>query len=266
MVEINYLIFHTCDRVNVFSRVQMEDIGVWAAFIGGILSFASPCVLPLVPPYLSFLAGMTLDQITDENADRASIRHVFFNALAFVLGFAAVFVAMGATASFTGKLLALYARPLAILAGFSILIMGLHFLGLFRIGLLYREARVHVDEKPVGLFGAFVIGLAFAFGWTPCVGPVLAALLFVAGAEESVWEGAILLGSYAAGIGIPFLAAAMFARPFMQLMTRFRRHIGKVERIVGGLLVVTGLLFITGGINDIGFWLLETFPVLGKRG
>lgn len=244
----------------------MEDIGIWAAFVGGILSFASPCVLPLVPPYLSFLAGMTLDQITDENADSASLRHVFLNALAFVLGFALVFVAMGATASYTGQLLAQYARPLSILAGFAILIMGLHFIGLFRIGLLYREARVHVEKKPVGLFGAFVIGLAFAFGWTPCVGPILAALLFVAGAEESIWEGAALLGAYALGIGVPFLGAALFAKPFMQFMVRFRRHIGKVEKIVGSLLVVTGVLFITGSINDVGFWLLETFPSLGSRG
>jgi cytochrome c-type biogenesis protein len=248
------------------NEVGMDDIGIWAAFVGGMLSFASPCVLPLVPPYLSFLAGMTLDQITSEKSDSASAWHVFLNALAFVLGFGTVFVAMGATASYTGQLLAQYARPLAIFAGFAILIMGLHFLGLFRIGLLYREARVHLEKKPVGLLGAFVIGLAFAFGWTPCVGPILAALLFVAGAEESIWEGAFLLGSYAAGIGVPFLMAALFAKPFMQFMVRFRRHIGKVEKVVGSLLVVTGLLFITGGINDVGFWLLETFPSLGRQG
>jgi cytochrome c-type biogenesis protein len=191
---------------------------------------------------------------------------VFASALAFVLGFALVFIAMGATASYTGKLLVLYARPLAIAAGLVIIVMGLHFMGFFKIALLFREARIHVDKKPAGLFGAFFMGLAFAFGWTPCVGPVLAALLFVAGAEDSVIEGAGLLAAYAAGIGIPFLAAALFAGPFLAMMKRFRRQMGKVEKVMGALLVMTGLLFVTGGINDIGFWLQETFPSLAGRG
>lgn len=242
------------------------DVGVLGAFFGGILSFASPCVLPLVPPYLTFLAGLSLEELTAERPTGAQAGRVFLAALAFVLGFTLVFAAMGATASFTGKFLALYARPLSMLAGAIIIIMGLHFMGVFRIGLLYREARVHLEKKPPGMFGAFVIGLAFAFGWTPCVGPALAALLFVAGTEDTVWQGVGLLVAYALGIGVPFLLAAAFAGPFMKFMVRFRQHLGRVEKTMGGLLVITGILFMTGGINTIGFWLLETFPSLGQQG
>lgn len=242
------------------------DVGILGAFLGGVLSFASPCVLPLVPPYLTFLAGLSLEELTAERPAGGQSRRVFIAALAFVLGFTVVFAAMGATASFTGKFLALYARPLSIFAGAIIAIMGLHFMGVFRIGLLFREARLHIEKKPPGILGAFVIGLAFAFGWTPCVGPVLAALLFVAGAEETVWQGVGLLVAYALGIGVPFLAAAAFAGPFMRVMTRFRRHLGRVEKAMGALLVLTGILFMSGSINDIGFWLQETFPSLGQRG
>lgn len=242
------------------------DVGLLGAFIGGILSFASPCVLPLIPPYLTFLAGLSLEELSVERPSGAQSRRVLLAALVFVAGFTLVFAAMGATASFTGKLLALYARPLSFMAGAIIAIMGLHFMGVFRIALLYREARVHLAKKPPGLFGAFIIGLAFAFGWTPCVGPVLAALLFVAGAEDTLLQGVALLTAYALGIGVPFVLAAAFAGPFMRWMARFRKHIGLVEKMMGVLLVLTGILFMTGSINEIGYWLLETFPRLGQQG
>jgi len=147
-----------------------------------------------------------------------------------------------------------------------IIVLGLHFLGLFRIGLLYREARFHVERKPAGILGAYVIGLAFAFGWTPCVGPVLAAILMVAASDESAVHGATLLAAYAAGIGVPFIVAALFAPVFLKFMARFRRHIVWIERVLGVLLIGTGILFLTGGINEIGNWLLETFPALGRVG
>jgi cytochrome c-type biogenesis protein len=151
-------------------------------------------------------------------------------------------------------------------AGVVIAVMGLHFLGVLRIGALYRELRFHSAAKPAGLLGAYVIGLAFAFGWTPCVGPVLAAILFVAAAEDTVWRGASLLGVYALGIGVPFLLAALLVRPFLGLMRRFRRYLHRVEQVMGLLLVITGVLFFTGSVNEIGFWLLETFPALGRVG
>ena len=152
------------------------------------------------------------------------------------------------------------------IAGVVIIILGLHFLGVFRIALLFREARFHIERKPAGLAGAYVVGLAFAFGWTPCVGPVLAAVLFVAGTEESIWQGTSLLAIYAAGLGVPFLAASLAAGPFLAFMRRFRGGVRVVERVLGVALVVTGVLFITGSMTEIAFWILDTFPSLGKIG
>ncbi|MEZ5935312.1 MAG: cytochrome c biogenesis protein CcdA [Alphaproteobacteria bacterium] len=241
------------------------DISYAGALLAGILSFLSPCVLPLVPPYLCFIGGITFDQLNEE-ADAGLRRRVLLAAVVFVLGFSAVFVAFGATASVVGQALARHADLLAKIAGGIIIILGLHFLGIFQIGFLQREARFHPEQKPAGLIGAFVIGMAFAFGWTPCVGPALAAILFVAGSEDQVLYGASLLLVYALGIGIPFILAAAAIGPFMGFMRRFRRHLGRIEKVMGGLLVLTGVLFITGSMNEIGFWLLETFPSLGRIG
>lgn len=237
-----------------------------AAFLAGLLSFVSPCILPLVPPYLCYLGGVSLKEL-EEGGDGGNVRRgVFLAALAFVLGFATVFVAFGATASFIGKALAEYLDLLATIAGIIIIVLGLHFIGLFRIGLLFREARFQIERKPPGWLGAYVVGLAFAFGWTPCVGPVLAAILFVAGSETSVVYGSSLLAAYAAGIGLPFLAAALAAPLFLRFMTRFRPWIPWVERTIGVLLVITGILFVTGAISEIAYWLLEIFPALGTVG
>ena len=243
------------------------DITYGGALIAGILSFLSPCVLPLVPPYLCFLGGVTLDQITDDTApDPAISRRVFVAALAFVLGFSTVFIGLGATASTFGQAIADHIEILSKIAGVIIIVLGLHFIGVFRIGLLFREARFHMDAKPAGLIGAYVIGLAFAFGWTPCVGPILAAILFIAGSEGTIGTGIGLLAVYSAGLGIPFLLAALAVRPFMRFMSRFKRHMQSVERLIGVLLVLTGILFVTESMNVIGFWLLETFPSFGKVG
>ncbi|WP_186398748.1 cytochrome c biogenesis CcdA family protein [Stappia sp. P2PMeth1] len=245
---------------------MFQDVTLIGAFFAGLLSFVSPCVLPLVPPYLGFLAGVSLDELTGEGEEKADPYRVFFASLAFVLGFSTVFVALGASASLIGQVVTQHIQVLGYIAGAAIIVMGLHFLGVFRIGLLYREARVHVERKPAGLVGAYVIGLAFAFGWTPCVGPILAAILFVAGSEESVSQGAILLGAYALGIGVPFLVAGLFAGPFMRFMSRFRRHMVTVERAMGVFLIVTGVAFMTGQMARLSFWLLETFPALAVIG
>ena len=192
---------------------------------------------------------------------RQQRRIVVINAIAFVLGFATVFVALGATASVIGKTIAQYFDILSVIAGAIIIVMGLHFLGVFRIAMLYREARVQVARKPAGLLGAYVMGLAFAFGWTPCVGPVLAAILFVAGSEGSAVRGAMLLAVYSLGIGLPFIVAALFASRFFGWAAPFKRHMQKIEMAMGGLLVLTGILFMTGQMSAISYWLLETFPV-----
>ncbi|MCX2722639.1 cytochrome c biogenesis CcdA family protein [Roseibium salinum] len=247
---------------------MIQDVTIIGAVLAGILSFISPCVLPLVPPYLGFLAGVSLEQLAgqDSSDGRAASRRVFFSALAFVLGFSTVFVLLGATASFFGQFIRHYLDYLGYIAGAAIIVMGLHFLGVFRIGILYREARVHVEKKPAGPIGAYVIGLAFGFGWTPCVGPILAAILFVAGAKDTVGQGALLLSAYALGLGVPFLLAALFAAPFLKFMKRFRGHMGTVEKAMGGVLVLTGIMFLTGQMAVLSYWLLETFPVLQTVG
>lgn len=243
------------------------EVSYIGAVTAGLLSFLSPCVLPLVPPYLCFLGGVSLDQLTGEGDAPAGVgKRVFISALVFVLGFSTVFVGLGATSSVVGQFLAEYLDILAKVAGVMIALLGLHFLGVFRFALLMREARFHVESRPAGLVGAYVIGLAFAFGWTPCVGPVLAAILFVAASEDSILFGASLLGAYAAGLGIPFLAAALAARPFTNFMQRFRGHIRKVEIALGVLLIITGILFLTGMMSEIAYWILELFPALGRIG
>ena len=243
------------------------DISYIGALVAGILSFLSPCVLPLVPPYLCFLGGVSLEQMSEGDGPEPGImRGVLLSALVFVLGFSTVFIAFGATASTIGQFVGDYMDIMSQIAGVVIIILGLHFIGLFRIPILYREARFHAEKQPAGLIGPYIIGLAFAFGWTPCVGPVLAAMLMVAGSEATVGYGASLLAVYSAGLGIPFLLAALGMKPFLAFMGRFRSHLKTVERVIGGLLVLTGVLFMTGSMNEIAFWILETFPVLGRIG
>ncbi len=343
------------------------EIGAALAFAGGILSFLSPCVLPLAPPYLAYLSGQSLETMTDPGrAERlvsrlslaalllmalafqrliagggdpgilggaalfgavgalaaalardAVTRAVFVSALAFVAGLATVFVTLGATASALGQVLLQNKAAFAVAAGLVIYVLGQHFIGLRRavptmgvmlalwavavwlqggrlgeavaeswpalvlfvtlaaalqasglehIPLLQREARFEAGRGGGGLLGAYVVGLAFAFGWTPCIGPILGTILAVAGQRDSVGEGVTLLAFYAAGLGLPFLIAALYVRPFMRFMRGFRRHMGRVEAGMGGLLAGVGLLMATGRFEVFAFWLLETFPALGTIG
>ena len=241
----------------------MLSVSFPAAALGGLISFLSPCVLPLVPPYLSFLAGTTFDRLNA--GDGAVRRRAVLAALLFVAGFSTVFVLLGATASALGQAIRQYLDVLSTVAGIAIIVMGLHFLGVFRIGLFYREARFSVT-RPVGLWGAYVMGLAFAFGWTPCIGPVLAAILAVAGSEANVAKGAGLLAAYSLGLGLPFLVAAFAMKPFVAAIGRVRSRFALVERAMGALLVLTGVAFLTGWITTASFWLLEAFPALGRLG
>jgi len=241
------------------------DVTYLAALVAGLVSFLSPCVLPLVPPYLVYLAGASFERLADAEPEPAVRRETVVAALLFVAGFSTVFVALGASASIVGALVRAYSGVLANVAGAVIIVMGLHFLGLTRIGLLHRQKRLEV-AKPVGLWGAYVMGLAFAFGWTPCIGPILATILAVAAAEATVAKGAGLLAVYSLGLGIPFVLAAFAVEPFAAFMVRFRRHIAHVERVMGGLLVLTGLAFLTGWVTQVSYWLLEAFPILGKIG
>jgi cytochrome c-type biogenesis protein len=243
----------------------MADVTIPAVLLAGLISFLSPCVLPLVPPYLVYLSGVSLERLADAEPEPAVRRETVLAASLFVLGFSTVFVAFGASASAVGTLIRVHAGTLATIAGIVIIVMGLHFLGLTRIGWLLREKRLEV-AKPVGLWGAYVMGLAFAFGWTPCIGPILAAILAVAASEATVARGAGLLAVYSLGLGIPFMLAAFAVEPFAAFLVRFRRHLAKVEKVMGGLLVLTGVAFLTGFISEASYWLLETFPALGTIG
>jgi cytochrome c-type biogenesis protein len=242
-----------------------SNVSILAALAAGMLSFLSPCVLPLVPPYLVYLAGASLQRREYAAAAPAVRRDTVLAALLFVAGFSTVFVALGASASMIGGVLRAYSHSLSIIAGLAIIMMGLHFLGLTPLALLRREKRFEM-VRPVGLWGAYGMGLAFAFGWTPCIGPILAAILAVAASQETLASGALLLAVYSLGLGIPFLLAALAAEPFAALLGRFRRHIGKVEKAMGGLLVLTGVAFLAGWVGQVSFWLLDAFPALGRIG
>ena len=243
----------------------MPNVTIVAALVAGMLSFLSPCVLPLVPPYLVYLTGISLERFADAETKPRAGRQTIAAALLFVLGFSTVFVALGAGASVIGAVLRAYSGELAIVAGIAIVIMGLHFLGITPIAWLMREKRLEV-AKPVGLWGAYLMGLAFAFGWTPCIGPILAAILAVAASEATVAKGAGMLAVYSLGLGVPFIIAALAVEPFAAFLARFRKSLGLVEKAMGGLLVLTGIAFLTGAVSQASYWLLDTFPMLGKIG
>jgi cytochrome c-type biogenesis protein len=239
------------------------NVTIAAAVVAGMLSFLSPCVLPLVPPYLVYLTGTSLERFAEAPTKPRLRGHTVLAAFIFVLGFATVFVALGAGASAIGALLRAYSYVLGKIAGIIIIIMGLHFLGVTPIAFLMREKRIGV-AKPVSLWGAYLMGLAFAFGWTPCIGPILGAILAIAGSEATVTRGAALLAIYSLGLGVPFLIAAVAVDAFAGFLTRFRAHLGLVEKAMGALLVIAGIAFFAGWITDFGSWLLQAFPELNR--
>ncbi|CAD7028986.1 cytochrome c biogenesis protein CcdA [Pseudorhizobium endolithicum] len=249
--------------------MSIAEISLWSALLAGALSFLSPCVLPLVPPYLCYMAGVSVDQFRgggESVAETRTRRAVLAAAVAFTLGFATVFVALGAGASTIGVLLRQHLDLLSKIGGVIIIVMGLNFLGVFRIGFLTREARFQGGGKPATLSGAYLMGLAFAFGWTPCIGPVLGAILGVAASRETVGDGATLLAIYSLGLAVPFWIAAGFSGAFMRFLTRFRRHLGLVEKIMGVFLILTGLAFIFGFVSAVAIWFQQTFPILTQIG
>lgn len=236
-------------------------------FGAGVLSFLSPCVLPLVPPYLTYMSGASFDQLRDEGSTANVLqRKVAITSLFFILGFSVVFVALGATATAFGQAFRQALPIITPIAGIVIIAMGLHFIGVYRIALLDRQVRHQGPGVASGPVGGFLLGLAFAIGWTPCIGPVLAAVLSLAAGRETAWEGAGLLGLYSLGLGVPFFLAGISIGPFMAFFQGFKKHLRTVERVMGGVLVVTGILFLTGDFTRISYWFLETFPVLANFG
>lgn len=235
---------------------MVDQVGILIAVTAGLLSFLSPCVLPLVPSYLTFVTGMSLEDIQG-GIDR---RVVLTHSLLFVSGFTAIFLVMGASASFLGQFFLLYQDWVARVGGVIIIIFGLHLAGVFRIGALLREKRVHLNDKPAGHMGTLAVGAAFGAGWTPCIGPVLGAILALAGTSETVWHGTGLLLAYSVGLAIPFLVSALALNAFLQAFRRFRRWIPVVERASGGLLVALGILLITGRFTWLAGRLIQFTP------
>lgn len=232
-----------------------------------MLSFLSPCVLPLVPPYLTYMSGASFDQLRTEGTSSGALqRRVMVTSLFFILGFAVVFIMLGATATAFGQAFRQLLPILTPIAGVLIIAMGLHFLGVFRISLLDRQIRHQGPGVASGPLGGFLLGLAFAIGWTPCIGPILAAILSVAASKDTALEGASLLAVYSLGLGVPFFLAGIAVGPFLTFFDGFRRYLTIVERVMGGLLVLTGVLFLTGNFTRISYWFLETFPGLSTIG
>jgi cytochrome c-type biogenesis protein len=248
-----------------------ENVTLLAAFGAGLLSFISPCVLPLIPGYLSYISGLSLDEMRGTPAAAGAAvavaapahtrARVLGSSLAFILGFSLVFISLGASATAIGHFLTTRLTLLGRIAGAIIILFGLHTMGVLRIEWLYQEKRVHTNRKPAGFFGAMLVGVAFAFGWTPCIGPILAGILAIAATRSGVDEGVRLLAAYSLGLGVPFFATALAINRFFGAMSRIRRHYHKIELVSGALLVVIGLLIFTNRFTVIAQWLTPYLPV-----
>ena len=229
-------------------------LGALVAFLGGLLSFLSPCVLPLVPSYLGFVTGFTLDEMTDRR------KMAMVHATLFVLGFSLVFVLLGASATALGRALNHYQEWVTRIGGVLILFFGLYLLGVIKLGFLSQEQRAHLDRKPVGYLGSVLVGIAFGAGWTPCIGPILGGILTLAASQGDFQQGMVLLGWYSLGLAVPFLAAAWAVESFLTVFQRYRKHMVWVQRISGGLLLVVGLLMISGQFTRLATWLQALTP------
>lgn len=232
------------------------------ALLAGLVSFISPCVLPIVPPYLAYMGGVSVSEMTESKGRNPAIVPAFF----FVLGLSTVFLLLGFTASLFGTFFLTYQTAFLRISGAVIILLGLHFLKIINIPFLNREARLDAGDRGGSAFGAYVLGLAFAFGWTPCIGPILGTILSLAASEGDVARGTALLAVYALGLGLPFLLAAVFIARAMTVMNMLKRHMGLIEKCSGALLVIVGLMMITGAFTSLSYWLLDTFPSLAAYG
>jgi cytochrome c-type biogenesis protein len=246
--------------------IDLIDAGLLPAMIvaavAGLLSFLSPCVLPIVPPYLAYMSGVSLNDLKDGSRRSSAVVPAIF----FVLGLSTVFLILGFAASALGSLFVTYQSYFNTVAAILVMVFGAHFVGVYRIGFLDREARMDAGDQGGSAFGAYILGLAFAFGWTPCIGPQLGAILSLAAQEASVMRGTILLAVYALGLGVPFLLVAVFLSRLGGVLTWMKRHMEQIEKLMGLLLWTIGLLMLTGGFSAMSFWLLENFPALASLG
>lgn len=240
-----------------------DQVGILAAFSGGILSFISPCVLPLVPAYLSYISGVSLDAMKGEASEKGAMGKVIINTLLFIGGFTLVFAMLGATASYLGRFLILYKTYINVVGGLLIIVLGLHLTGLFRIKILDYEKRFHVEGKPLGLIGSFLIGAAFAFGWTPCIGPILSSILIIAANQKTIVDGIFLLVVYSMGLGIPFFLTGIGLNYAMSLFKAIKRNYKTIELVSGCLLIFIGVLIAAGQFTRLSAWLSRFAPNIG---
>ena len=256
----------------------MENVTLFGAFVAGVVSFISPCVLPLIPGYLSFISGVSLEEmrgmpvaaaagggtatVVTGGVSDAAKRQVIVTSLFFILGFSLVFVALGASASVLGQFLMERLTILGKIAGVLLVVFGLHTMGVFKISWLLQEKKMHVQSKPAGMIGAMVVGISFAFGWTPCIGPILSAILLVAAQQESVNQGILLLSIYSLGLAIPFLLTAIAINQFFVAFKKIRRHYHTIEIVSGLLMIIIGVLIFTNRFTIIAQWLTPYLPVL----
>jgi cytochrome c-type biogenesis protein len=232
----------------------MDNVSFLTAFVAGFISFLSPCVLPLVPGYISIISGSSLDQLKAREKDASLLRTVLLNSIMFIVGFSITFILLGASATWIGQMLLSKMRLLGQIAGLVLIAFGIHLTGLVKINALYRDKRFHNVEKPRGLLGALVLGLAFAFGWTPCIGPILAGIMTIASTKQTVAEGMFLLAVYSAGLGIPFLLTSLALNKFLAFYSRFKRHFHAVEVASGILVIAIGVLILTGSLSRLASW------------
>ncbi len=237
-----------------------QNVTLLAAFAAGFLSFVSPCVLPLIPGYISFVSGVSVEEMRADAAPATSRLQVFLTSLAFVIGFSIVFVALGASATAVGKFMFAKLPLLSKIAGVILIIFGLHTMGVFRLAFLDTEKRVHSQRKPAGPLGAMLVGIAFAFGWTPCIGPILGGILAIAGSKNTVAEGITLLAVYSLGLGIPFLLTSLAINQFFGAAKRIRKHYHTIEVASGVLLIAIGVLIVTGQLTIITRYLQPYLP------
>ena len=243
----------------------MAEISYFYVVLAGLLSFLSPCVLPIVPGYLCFLAGTSLDKIAS-GEDASKERNVFYFALSFVFGFSTVFILLGASATLLSGLIYEYLDILRVVGGIIIIIFGIHFMQIIQLPFLNRDTRYQIESYRPGIVGSYVIGLSFAFGWTPCIGPILGSVLSIAASSETVTYGIVLLMLYSAGLGIPFLLAAYAINGFMRFLSKIRNYIRVIEIFTGVLLVIFGILILTNRIQELAFFFIKYFPFLTQFG
>lgn len=239
----------------------MFDISFFGAGLAGFLSFFTPCILPMVPFYLCYMAGISMSELrADAGLDAGAQRRLILSSIFFAAGVTTIFVLLGLGATAVGQVFADWMDTLKYVAAAVLTLFGLHFLGVIRIGFLYREARLESSAEPSTIFGAYAMGLAFGFGWTPCVGPALASILMIASGMGDLWRGGLLLFVYGVGMTAPFVIAALFSGPFLRWTARHRDKLQYVEKIMGAMLILFAVLIVTDSVNAIAQWMIETFP------